>query len=108
MIFPNIPRDSYVVGNAVGYGSSISRGVLSAVNRNITVDMSSIKFADGCAINPKSGGPVIDISGGWSALAQLMAFTPQGVPPRDWVLPSQQTCLRQRQPIQKLPRNSRR
>src|SRR5437660_1734218 len=33
-----------VVGNAVGYGSSISRGVLSAVKRNITVD--NIEYKD--------------------------------------------------------------
>src|SRR5713101_4973577 len=35
---PNLLGETViVVGNAVGYGSSISRGVLSAVKRNITV-----------------------------------------------------------------------
>jgi serine protease Do len=73
-----------VVGNAVGYGSSISRGVLSAVKRNITVD--DIEYKDlvqtDAAINPgNSGGPVIDLSGRLVGIASAkMAFTPQGVP----------------------------
>jgi serine protease Do len=73
-----------VVGNAVGYGSSISRGVLSAVKRNITVE--DIEYKDlvqtDAAINPgNSGGPVIDISGRLVGIASAkMAFTPQGVP----------------------------
>src|SRR5262249_40759225 len=38
-ISPNLLGQTVmVVGNAVGYGSSISRGVLSAAKRNITVD----------------------------------------------------------------------
>jgi serine protease Do len=73
-----------VVGNAVGYGSSISRGVLSAVNRTITVD--EVEYKDlvqtDAAINPgNSGGPVIDISGRLVGISSAkMAFTPQGVP----------------------------
>jgi serine protease Do len=73
-----------VVGNAVGYGSSISRGVLSAVKRNITVD--DIEYKDlvqtDAAINPgNSGGPVIDLAGRLVGIASAkMAFTPQGVP----------------------------
>ena len=73
-----------VVGNAVGYGSSISRGVLSAVKRNITVD--DVEYKDlvqtDAAINPgNSGGPVIDLSGRLVGLSSAkMAFTPQGVP----------------------------
>src|SRR6266700_1963645 len=73
-----------VVGNAVGYGSSISRGVLSAVKRNITVD--DVEYKDlvqtDAAINPgNSGGPVIDLSGRLVGISSAkMAFTPQGVP----------------------------
>src|SRR5258705_11213586 len=55
-----------VVGNAVGYGSSISRGVLSAVKRDITVDETEYKglVQTDAAINPgNSGGPGIDLSG---------------------------------------------
>ena len=73
-----------VVGNAVGYGSSISRGVLSAVNRSITVDDIDYKnlVQTDAAINPgNSGGPVIDISGRLVGISSAkMAFTPQGVP----------------------------
>ena len=73
-----------VVGNAVGYGSSISRGVLSATRRDITID--NIEYKDliqtDAAINPgNSGGPVIDLSGRLVGISSAkMAFTPQGVP----------------------------
>jgi serine protease Do len=84
-ISPNLLGQTViVVGNAVGYGSSISRGVLSAVKRNITVD--DIEYKDlvqtDAAINPgNSGGPVIDLSGRLVGLSSAkMAFTPQGVP----------------------------
>ena len=73
-----------VVGNAVGYGSSISRGVLSAVKRNITIEETEYKdlVQTDAAINPgNSGGPVIDLSGRLVGIASAkMAFTPQGVP----------------------------
>ena len=43
-ISPNLLGETVmVVGNAVGYGSSISRGVLSAAKRNITVDETEYK-----------------------------------------------------------------
>src|SRR2546421_4250597 len=84
-ISPNLLGETViVVGNAVGYGSSISRGVLSAVKRNITVD--NIEYKDlvqtDAAINPgNSGGPVIDLSGRLVGVSSAkMAFTPQGVP----------------------------
>jgi serine protease Do len=84
-ISPNLLGETViVVGNAVGYGSSISRGVLSAVKRSITVD--DIEYKDlvqtDAAINPgNSGGPVIDVSGRLVGISSAkMAFTPQGVP----------------------------
>jgi serine protease Do len=84
-ISPNLLGQTViVVGNAVGYGSSISRGVLSAVKRNITVDETEYKdlVQTDAAINPgNSGGPVIDLSGRLVGVASAkMAFTPQGVP----------------------------
>jgi serine protease Do len=84
-ISPNLLGQTViVVGNAVGYGSSISRGVLSAVKRNITVDETEYKdlVQTDAAINPgNSGGPVIDVSGRLVGIASAkMAFTPQGVP----------------------------
>ena len=84
-ISPNLLGETViVVGNAVGYGSSISRGVLSATKRDISVD--NIDYKDlvqtDAAINPgNSGGPVIDISGRLVGISSAkMAFTPQGVP----------------------------
>jgi S1-C subfamily serine protease len=73
-----------VVGNAVGYGSSISRGVLSGTKRDITIDSVDYKnlIQTDAAINPgNSGGPVIDLSGRLVGICSAkMAFTPQGVP----------------------------
>jgi serine protease Do len=84
-ISPNLLGETVlVVGNAVGYGSSISRGVLSATKREIAID--NIEYKDlvqtDAAINPgNSGGPVIDISGRLVGISSAkMAFTPQGVP----------------------------
>jgi serine protease Do len=84
-ISPNLLGQTViVVGNAVGYGSSISRGVLSAVKRDITVDNTDYKglVQTDAAINPgNSGGPVIDLSGRLVGISSAkMAFTPQGVP----------------------------
>ncbi len=84
-ISPNLLGETViVVGNAIGYGSSISRGVLSAVNRNITVDDIEYKnlVQTDAAINPgNSGGPLIDLSGRLVGISSAkMAFTPQGVP----------------------------
>src|SRR5712692_7038324 len=84
-ISPNLLGETViVVGNAVGYGSSISRGVLSAVKRDITVDDTEYKglVQTDAAINPgNSGGPVIDLSGRLVGISSAkMAFTPQGVP----------------------------
>ena len=84
-ISPNLLGQTViVVGNAVGYGSSISRGVLSAVKRDITVEETEYKglVQTDAAINPgNSGGPVIDLSGRLVGISSAkMAFTPQGVP----------------------------
>src|SRR5262245_48628465 len=84
-ISPNLLGQTVmVVGNAAGYGSSISRGVLSAVKRDITVDETEYKglVQTDAAINPgNSGGPVVDLSGRLVGIASAkMAFTPQGVP----------------------------
>jgi serine protease Do len=84
-ISPNLLGETVlVVGNAVGYGSSISRGVLSATKRDISID--NVDYKDlvqtDAAINPgNSGGPVIDISGRLVGISSAkMAFTPQGIP----------------------------
>src|SRR3954447_3166410 len=84
-VSPNLLGETViVVGNAVGYGSSISRGVLSATRRDITIDNIEYKnlVQTDAAINPgNSGGPVIDLSGRLVGVSSAkMAFTPQGVP----------------------------
>jgi serine protease Do len=84
-ISPNLLGQTViVVGNAVGYGSSISRGIVSAVQRDITIDNVEYKnlVQTDAAINPgNSGGPVIDIAGRLVGISSAkMAFTPQGVP----------------------------
>lgn len=84
-ISPNLLGQTViVVGNALGYGSSISRGVLSGVKRDITID--NVDYHDllqtDAAINPgNSGGPLIDLSGRLVGISSAkMAFTPQGIP----------------------------
>ena len=84
-ISPNLLGETVVVvGNSVGYGSSISRGVLSGLKREISVG--DIEYKDlvqtDAAINPgNSGGPVVDIAGRLVGISSAkMAFTPQGVP----------------------------
>src|SRR6184192_4710208 len=84
-ISPNLLGETVlVVGNAVGYGSSISRGVLSATKRDIAIDNIEYKnlVQTDAAINPgNSGGPVIDVSARLVGISSAkMAFTPQGVP----------------------------
>jgi serine protease Do len=72
------------VGNPLGYGLSVSRGILSALKRSVTVD--EVEYDDliqtDAAINPgNSGGPLIDIGGKLVGVNSVkMAFTPQGVP----------------------------
>ncbi len=84
-ISPNLLGQTViVVGNALGYGSSISRGVLSAVKREITInqmDYHDLLQTD-AAINPgNSGGPLIDLAGRLVGVSSAkMAFTPQGIP----------------------------
>jgi serine protease Do len=82
---PNLLGQTVIVlGNSVGYGSSISRGVLSGLKRDITID--DLEYKDllqtDAAINPgNSGGPVVDIAGRLVGVSSAkMAFTPQGVP----------------------------
>jgi serine protease Do len=82
---PNLLGETVIVlGNSVGYGSSISRGVLSGTKRDITIEDFEYKnlLQTDAAINPgNSGGPVVDIAGRLVGVSSAkMAFTPQGVP----------------------------
>jgi serine protease Do len=84
-ISPNLLGQTVlVVGNALGYGSSISRGILSGTKRDITIEETEYKdlLQTDAAINPgNSGGPLVDLSGRLVGVSSAkMAFTPQGVP----------------------------
>lgn len=84
-ISPNLLGQTVlVVGNALGYGSSVSRGILSGTKRDITVEEMEYKnlLQTDAAINPgNSGGPVIDLSGKLVGVSSAkLAFTPQGIP----------------------------
>lgn len=66
-ISPNLLGQTVIaIGNPVGYESSVSRGILSAKERSITIGgitYDNLMQTD-AAINPgNSGGPLIDISG---------------------------------------------
>jgi serine protease Do len=73
-----------VLGNPLGYGSSVSRGILSAKGRTISIDENEYKdlLQTDAAINPgNSGGPLVDLQGKLVGVSSVkMAFTPQGVP----------------------------
>lgn len=72
------------LGNPLGYGISVSRGILSALHRTITIDENEYKdlVQTDAAINPgNSGGPLIDISGKFIGVNSVkMAYSPQGIP----------------------------
>jgi serine protease Do len=73
-----------VLGNPLGYGSSVARGILSAKGRSVTVGESEYTnlLQTDAAINPgNSGGPVVDLGGRLVGVSSVkMSFTPQGVP----------------------------
>jgi serine protease Do len=73
-----------VLGNPLGYGSSVSRGILSAKGRSISIDDNEYKdlLQTDAAINPgNSGGPLVDLQAKLVGVSSVkMAFTPQGVP----------------------------
>jgi len=73
-----------VVGNPLGYGHSVARGILSAANRSIAIEDLELKnlLQTDAAINPgNSGGPLIDLSGKLVGVASAkMAYGGQGVP----------------------------
>ena len=73
-----------VLGNPLGYNSSVARGILSAKDREITMEdnVYSHLVQTDAAINPgNSGGPLIDLAGRLVGISSVkLAFTPQGTP----------------------------
>lgn len=72
------------IGNPLGYGIAVSRGILSANHRSVTIGEVEYKnlVQTDAAINPgNSGGPLVDLSGRLVGVNSMkMAYTPQGVP----------------------------
>lgn len=84
-ISPNLlGQTALVVGNPLGYGHSVARGILSATGRDLVLGDMEFKnlLQTDAAINPgNSGGPLIDLSGKLIGVASAkMAYTPQGIP----------------------------
>jgi serine protease Do len=82
---PNLLGQSVLaLGNPLGYGSSVSRGILSATNRAISINEQEYRdlLQTDAAINPgNSGGPLIDLLGKLVGVNSVkMAYTPQGIP----------------------------
>ena len=82
---PNLLGETVLVlGNPLGYGSSVARGILSAKNRTVALGEAEYKglIQTDAAINPgNSGGPVVDLGGKLVGVSSVkMAYTPQGVP----------------------------
>ena len=112
-ISPNLLGQTViVVGNALGYGTSISRGVLSGTKRDITVDNVDYRnlLQTDAAINPgNSGGPLVDLSGKLVGISSAkMAFTPQGVPTQGlgFAIPAE-VVRKSVESLRKWPRNNR-
>jgi serine protease Do len=82
---PNLlGQTALVLGNPVGYGSSVARGILSAKGRSVTIGTTEYQnlLQTDAAINPgNSGGPIVDLAGRLMGISSVkMSFTPQGVP----------------------------
>jgi len=82
---PNLLGETcLVLGNPLGYGSSVARGILSAKGRSVTVGETEYQnlIQTDAAINPgNSGGPIVDIAGKLIGISSVkMSYTPQGVP----------------------------
>jgi len=65
---PNLLGETVIaLGSPAGYQNSVSQGILSAKNRNFTVDEHTYNnlIQTDAAINPgNSGGPLVDLNGG--------------------------------------------
>ena len=82
---PNLLGETVLVlGNPLGYGSSVARGIVSARNRSVAVGEVEYKglVQTDAAINPgNSGGPVVDLNAKLVGISSVkMSFTPQGIP----------------------------
>ena len=61
-----VGQDAIAIGNALGYGQSVTRGIISAVNRQINTEdgITGTFIQTDAAINPgNSGGALVNING---------------------------------------------
>lgn len=60
-----VGEPAIAIGNALGYGQSVTTGVISAVNRQLTIgDTTNMLIQTDAAINPgNSGGALLNVSG---------------------------------------------
>lgn len=60
-----VGEPAIAIGNALGYGQSVTTGVISAINREITIDNhTSVLIQTDAAINPgNSGGALLNMKG---------------------------------------------
>ena len=84
-VSPNLLGETVLVlGNPLGYNSSVSRGILSANEREITVEGNTYRhlIQTDAAINPgNSGGPLVDLAGRLVGISSVkLSFTSQGTP----------------------------
>ncbi len=84
-VSPNLLGETVLVlGNPLGYNSSVSRGILSANEREITVEGNTYRhlIQTDAAINPgNSGGPLVDLAGRLVGISSVkLSFTAQGTP----------------------------
>ncbi|MFH1066681.1 MAG: trypsin-like peptidase domain-containing protein [bacterium] len=80
---PNLPGQTVIViGNPIGYESSVSQGILSAKDRTLIIDgapMEGLLQTD-AAINPgNSGGPLVDINGNLVGLSTAKMATARNI-----------------------------
>ena len=61
----NVGEQVVAIGNALGYGQSVTTGIISALDRTVSTDTSTVSYIQtDAAINPgNSGGALLDMDG---------------------------------------------
>lgn len=61
----NVGEQVVAIGNALGYGQSVTTGIISALNRTVSTETSTVSYIQtDAAINPgNSGGALLDMNG---------------------------------------------
>ena len=61
----NVGEQVVAIGNALGYGQSVTTGIISALDRTVSTETSAVSYIQtDAAINPgNSGGALLDMNG---------------------------------------------